>query len=56
MFAMSRGVDRNAGVTGERLVRTILCVVAVPALLLTCSPALAADKPNIVYILADNWG
>jgi arylsulfatase len=56
MFSMRRGVNRCAGVTGERLVGMILCLVAVPALLLTCSPALAADKPNIVYILVDNWG
>jgi len=36
--------------------RQIGCLVALALPVLLCQNVSAADKPNIVYILVDNWG
>ena len=37
-------------------IRQIGCLVALALPVLLCQNVSAADKPNIVYILVDNWG
>ena len=40
--------------TWKLLLRTGLCLVL--SLVITCSPANAADRPNIIYLMLDEWG
>jgi arylsulfatase A-like enzyme len=43
-------------VAAPRLARVLLIAIAPAVLPSLASPSLAADKPNIVYVLVDNWG
>lgn len=56
MLSERTGVNRDAGEMRNRFFGMLCVVAALPALLLSGSPAVAAGKPNIVYILVDNWG